>query len=52
MKPAPGFLIGAVMGYLCGIALGRNQLLSDVFSIYIKVANSIPRVRSRLRSSS
>ena len=39
-----GFLIGAVMGILCGIALGRNQLLSDVFSIYIKVANSIPRV--------
>src|SRR6266704_3598583 len=39
-----GFLIGAVMGVLCGIALGRNQLLSDVFSIYIKVANSIPRV--------
>src|SRR3981189_3484518 len=24
-----GFLIGAVMGILCGIALGRNQLLSD-----------------------
>src|SRR5438309_2331825 len=39
-----GFLIGAVMGILCGIALGRNQLRSDVFSIYIKVANSIPRV--------
>ena len=32
------------MGIFCGIALGRNQLLSDVFSIYIKVANSIPRV--------
>src|SRR6267143_2982594 len=39
-----GFLIGDIMGILCGIALGRNQLLSDVFSIYIKVANSIPRV--------
>lgn len=39
-----GFLIGAVAGVLCGIALGRNRLLSDVFSIYIKVANSIPRV--------
>ncbi len=39
-----GFLIGAVLGVLCGIALGRNPLLSDVFSIYIKVANSIPRV--------
>ncbi len=39
-----GFLIGAVMGVLCGIVLGRNQLLADVFSIYIKIANSIPRV--------
>jgi NitT/TauT family transport system permease protein len=39
-----GFLIGSAAGILCGIALGRNQLLSDVFSIYIKVANSIPRV--------
>jgi NitT/TauT family transport system permease protein len=39
-----GFLIGAVMGILCGITLGRNQLLSDVFSIYIKIANSIPRI--------
>ncbi len=39
-----GFLIGAVMGVLCGVALGRNALLADVFSIYIKVANSIPRV--------
>jgi len=27
-------------GHPVGIALGRNQLLSDVFSIYIKVANS------------
>src|SRR3978361_1750584 len=32
------------MGILCGILLGRNALLADVFSIYIKVANSIPRV--------
>jgi NitT/TauT family transport system permease protein len=39
-----GFLIGAVLGVLCGITLGRNQLLSDVFSIYIKIANSIPRI--------
>ncbi len=39
-----GFLIGAVLGILCGVALGRNALLADVFSIYIKVANSIPRV--------
>src|SRR6266446_1980028 len=39
-----GFLIGAVLGIICGVALGRNKLLADVFSIYIKVANSIPRV--------
>jgi len=39
-----GFLIGAVLGILCGVALGRNRLLADVFSIYIKIANSIPRV--------
>jgi len=39
-----GFLIGSVLGVVFGITLGRNQLLSDVFSIYIKIANSIPRI--------
>ncbi len=39
-----GFLIGSVLGIICGIVLGRNKLLADIFSIYIKVANSIPRV--------
>jgi NitT/TauT family transport system permease protein len=39
-----GFLIGAAGGVVAGIALGRNKLLADVFSIYIKIANSIPRV--------
>lgn len=39
-----GFLIGAAGGIVCGIILGRNKLLADVFSIYIKIANSIPRV--------
>src|SRR6202022_3094695 len=39
-----GFLIGAVLGVFCGIVLGRDKLLADVFSIYIKVANSIPRI--------
>jgi len=39
-----GFLIGSVAGVVCGIVLGRNKLLSDVFSIYIQIANSIPRV--------
>jgi NitT/TauT family transport system permease protein len=39
-----GFLIGSALGIVCGIALGRNRFLADVFSIYIKIANSIPRV--------
>jgi NitT/TauT family transport system permease protein len=39
-----GFFIGAVGGVVCGIILGRNKLLADVFSIYIKIANSVPRV--------
>ena len=39
-----GFIIGAALGVVCGIALGRNALLADIFSIYIKVGNSIPRV--------
>src|SRR6202048_1342838 len=39
-----GFLIGAAGGIVCGIALGRNKLLSDVFSLYIPIANPIPRV--------
>ena len=39
-----GFLIGSAGGIICGIALGRNKLLSDVFSLYIQIANSIPRV--------
>jgi NitT/TauT family transport system permease protein len=39
-----GFLIGAVMGIAAGLVLGRDRLLADVFSIYIKVANSVPRV--------
>jgi NitT/TauT family transport system permease protein len=43
-EAALGFLIGAGLGIVCGIALGRNALLADVFSIYIKIGNSIPRV--------
>lgn len=39
-----GFLIGSLLGIACGIALGRNKLAADVFSVYIKVANAIPRV--------
>jgi NitT/TauT family transport system permease protein len=43
-ETALGFLIGGVLGIVFGIALGRNKLAADVFSIYIKVANAIPRV--------
>lgn len=39
-----GFFTGAVAGVVTGIALGRNHFLSDIFSVYIKVINSIPRV--------
>jgi NitT/TauT family transport system permease protein len=39
-----GFLIGVALGVVCGIALGRIQLLSEIFSPYIKVMNSIPRI--------
>jgi len=39
-----GFFTGAIAGVIVGVALGRNRMLSDVFSIYIKVVNSIPRV--------
>jgi NitT/TauT family transport system permease protein len=39
-----GFVTGSIAGIVIGVALGRNRLASDVFSIYIKVINSIPRV--------
>ena len=39
-----GFLIGGVGGVIAGVILGRNKLLADIFSIYIKIANSVPRV--------
>jgi len=39
-----GFGIGALLGVVFGVALGRNRLLADVFDIYVKIANSIPRV--------
>ncbi len=39
-----GFFTGSIGGIVAGIALGRNRMLSDVFSIYIKVINSVPRV--------
>ena len=39
-----GFAVGATAGVVVGVLLGRNRLLADVFSPYIKAANSIPRV--------
>jgi len=39
-----GFFTGSIAGVIIGIALGRNRLASDVFSIYIKLINSVPRV--------
>ena len=39
-----GFLIGTALGIVAGIALGRIRFLADVFSPYIKVLNSIPRI--------
>lgn len=39
-----GFVIGSVAGMICGIVLGRNKLMADVFGLYIQIANSIPRV--------
>jgi NitT/TauT family transport system permease protein len=39
-----GFVFGVVLGIVFGIALGRVKFLADVFSPYIKVMNSIPRI--------
>jgi len=39
-----GFVIGSVAGVICGVVLGRNKLMADVFGLYIQIANSIPRV--------
>jgi NitT/TauT family transport system permease protein len=39
-----GFAIGSLLGIVFGIALGRNKMAADVLSIYVKVANAIPRV--------
>jgi NitT/TauT family transport system permease protein len=39
-----GFLTGAIAGVVAGILLGRNHLAAEVLSIYIKLANAVPRI--------
>ncbi|HKW73061.1 MAG TPA: ABC transporter permease [Candidatus Dormibacteraeota bacterium] len=39
-----GFLVGSILGVIFGVVLGRIRLLAEVFSVYIKAANAIPRV--------
>jgi NitT/TauT family transport system permease protein len=39
-----GFAVGTIAGIICGIALGRVRILAEIFSPYIKVLNSIPRI--------
>jgi NitT/TauT family transport system permease protein len=39
-----GFLIGAVLGIVFGVLLGRSRFLSDVCAPFIKGANAIPRI--------
>jgi NitT/TauT family transport system permease protein len=39
-----GFAIGAALGVVFGIALGRVRVLSEIFAPFLKAANSIPRI--------
>jgi NitT/TauT family transport system permease protein len=39
-----GFALGTVAGVVFGITLGSNRYLASVFSPYIKILNSIPRI--------
>jgi NitT/TauT family transport system permease protein len=39
-----GFLSGSIAGVVIGILLGRHRLAADVLSIYIKLANAVPRI--------
>lgn len=39
-----GFFIGAALGVIFGVVLGRNRYLSDILGPYVKALNSIPRV--------
>ncbi len=39
-----GFAAGAAAGVVAGIVLGRNRMAADVLSIYIQLANAVPRI--------
>jgi len=39
-----GFVIGVLLGVVCGVALGRVRVLAEVFGPYIKGVNAIPRI--------
>jgi NitT/TauT family transport system permease protein len=39
-----GFLLGTITGVIFGILLGSNRYLASVFSPYIKILNSVPRI--------
>ena len=39
-----GFALGTIVGVVVGITLGSNRYLAQVFSPYIKILNSIPRI--------
>lgn len=39
-----GFALGTIVGVVVGITLGSNRYLANVFSPYIKILNSIPRI--------
>jgi NitT/TauT family transport system permease protein len=43
-EAAIGFILGVALGVVFGILLGRSRFLADLFSPFIKIANSIPRI--------
>ena len=39
-----GFGIGTVLGVLCGMVLGRINVLARIFNVYIGTLNAVPRI--------
>lgn len=39
-----GFILGSLLGIVCGIILGRSRLLAEVLQPYIQGMNAVPRV--------